>query len=160
MRFLSTISGRLDGKGRVSIPAPFRAVLEADGYPGLLMHQALDVPALECGGNRLLKEIDGLIERFPAYSEARDLMATALLGGAEQLKPDPEGRVVLPERFKAHAGITGPVMFVGMGDRFRIWEPERFAMHLAEAKARLRAVRETFPGGNPERGPVSGDRET
>ena len=66
MRFLSTISGRLDGKGRVSIPAPFRAVLEADGYPGLLMHQALDVPALECGGNRLLQEIDGLIERFPA----------------------------------------------------------------------------------------------
>jgi MraZ protein len=160
MRFLSTISGRLDGKGRVSIPAPFRAVLEADGYPGLLMHRALDVPALECGGNRLLKEIDGLIERFPAYSEARDLMATALLGGAEQLKPDPEGRIVLPERFKAYAGITGPVMFVGMGDRFRIWEPERFAMHLAEAKARLRAVRETFPGGNPERGPVSGDRET
>ncbi|MCZ8184758.1 MAG: division/cell wall cluster transcriptional repressor MraZ [Beijerinckiaceae bacterium] len=160
MRFLSTISGRLDGKGRVSIPAPFRAVLEADGYPGLFMHPALDVPALECGGNRLLREIDGLIDRFPPYSDARDLMSTALLGGAEHLRPDPEGRIVLPERFKAHAGITGAVMFVGMGDRFRIWEPERFSTHLAEAKARLRAVRDALPGGNPARGPASGDRET
>lgn len=160
MRFLSTISGRLDGKGRVSIPAPFRAVLEADGYPGLFMHQALDVPALECGGNRLLREIDGLIERFPAYSEARDLMATALLGQAEQLKPDPEGRILLPERFKSHAAITSAVVFVGMGDRFRIWEPERFNQYLAEAKARVRAVRDQLPGGNREPGPVSGDRET
>jgi MraZ protein len=160
MRFLSTISGRLDGKGRVSIPAAFRSVLEADGYPGLFMHQALDVPALDCGGNRLLAEIDGLIERFPAYSEARDLMATALLGGAEQLKPDPEGRILLPERFKAHAGITGAVVFVGMGDRFRIWEPERFSRHLAEAKAKVLAVRTALAGGNPWAGPASGDRET
>lgn len=160
MRFLSTISGRLDGKGRVSIPAPFRAVLEADQYPGLFVHQALEVPALDCGGNRLLREIDGLIERYPAYSEARDLIATALLGGAETLKSDPEGRVMLPERFKAHAGITADVVFVGLGDKFRIWEPNRFSAHLAEAKASLRALRADLSGGNPGRGSGQGGPET
>jgi MraZ protein len=158
-RFLSTFSGRLDGKGRLSVPAPFRAVLEADGHPGLLVHQALDQPALECGGRRLLAGIDALIERFPPYSEARDLMATALLGGSEVLKLDPEGRIVLPERLKAYAGIGADVVFVGLGEKFRLFEPSRFAAHLDEARSRLRAVRAELSGGNREISP-GGVRET
>jgi MraZ protein len=160
MRFLSTISSRLDGKGRVSIPAPFRAVLEADAYPGLFVHPALEVPALEAGGNRLLSEIDALIARYPPYSEGRDLIATALLGAAEVLKLDPEGRVVLPERFKVLAGITGEVVFVGLGDKFRLWEPNRFSAHLAEAKASLRILRTALSGGNPGSGSGKGEPET
>lgn len=148
MRFVSTIGGKLDGKGRVSIPASFRSVLEADGYPGLFMHPALDLPALEAGGNRLLAEIDGLIARYPPYSEARELIATALLGASEHLKVDPEGRIVLPERFKTHAGITSEVVFVGLGDRFRLFSPQVFAAQSAEATAKLRALKASLTGGS------------
>lgn len=146
MRFLSTYPAKLDGKGRISVPAPFRAVLEADLHPGLFVHPALEVPALDCGGNAFLREIDALIARYPSHSEARDLIATALLGRAETLRTDPEGRITLPERFKAHAGITGEAVFVGLGDRFRIWEPNRFSAHLAEANARLRQLRAELSG--------------
>jgi MraZ protein len=147
MRFVSTISSKLDGKGRVSIPSSFRAVLEADGYPGVFMHPALDLPALEAGGNRLLAGIDGLVARYPLYSEARDLISTALLGASEHLKLDPEGRIVLPERFKVHAGITDFVVFVGLGDRFRLFSPEVFGVQAAEATARLRALKASLTGG-------------
>jgi MraZ protein len=147
-RFLSTFQARLDAKGRVSLPAPFRAVLEADGFQGLFLHPALEQPAIEAGGNRLLAEIDGLIERFSPYSEARDLMATALLGQAETIKIDPEGRIVLPERFKAHAGITSELRFVGLGEKFRIWAPDRFSAYLEEATSNLRDVRASL-SGNP-----------
>ena len=155
-RFLSTHTGRIDGKGRLSIPAPFRAVLEADPFPGVFVHPALDHPALECGGQRLLAEIDGLIERHPPYSPDRDLIATALLGEAEMLKLDPEGRVLVPERFKFLAGLTTEVIFVGLGEKFRIWEPNRFSAHLAEAKAGLRALRDRLYGA----GPGNGDRDS
>lgn len=140
-RFLSTFQARLDSKGRVSLPAAFRAVLEADGHPGVFLHPALEQPAIEAGGNRLLEEIDGLIGRFSPYSEARDLMATALLGQAEIVKLDPEGRLTLPERLKAHAGISQSLVFVGLGEKFRIWAPEKFAVHLEEATSNVRAVR-------------------
>lgn len=152
-RFLSTFHSRLDSKGRVSLPAAFRAVLEADGFPGVFLHPALDQPVLEAGGNRLLQEIDRLIGRFPPYSEARDLIATALLGRSESVKLDPEGRLVLPERLKAHAGISSELVFVGLGEKFRIWSPERFSAHLGEANSRLRDVRASLsalPGeGSP-----------
>jgi MraZ protein len=140
-RFLSTFQGRLDSKGRVSLPAPFRAVLEADGYPGVFLHPALEQPAIEAGGHRLLSEIDGLIGRFSPYSEERDLLSSALYGQAETLKPDPEGRIVLPERFKAHARIGSELVFVGLGEKFRIWAPSEFGVHLQEATSKLRAVR-------------------
>ena len=140
-RFLSTFQSRLDSKGRVSVPAPFRAVLEADGYPGVFVHQALDVPALECGGHRLLTQIDTLIGRYSPYSEERDLISTALLGGSETLKLDPEGRLLLPERFKRFASLSSDVVFVGLGDKFRIFEPNQFSAHLDQARSKLRDVR-------------------
>ena len=140
-RFVSHFTNRLDAKGRVSIPATFRAVLARDGFEGLYVHPSLDAQAVDCGGNALLKEIDGLLERLPPYSEERDLFSTALLGTSEILKVDTEGRVVLTESVKHHAGISSEVAFVGQGHKFQIWEPSRFRAHLDEARDRVRILR-------------------
>ena len=50
-RFVSTYTMRLDAKGRVSIPAPYRTVLMKDGMDGLYCHPSLAEPALDAGGN-------------------------------------------------------------------------------------------------------------
>ena len=60
-QFVSHYMLRLDAKGRVSVPATFRAVLTRDGFDGLYCHPALDRPALDAGGNALLAEIHALI---------------------------------------------------------------------------------------------------
>jgi len=140
-RFVSHFTNRLDAKGRISIPASFRAVLARDGFEGLYIHPSLDQQALDCGGNALLAEIDALLAKLSAYSEERDLFSTALLGTSEILKIDPEGRVILSEEAKAFAGITGAVSFVGQGHKFQIWEPNRFQAHLEDAKNRVRDLR-------------------
>ena len=140
-RFVSHYSNRLDAKGRVSIPASFRAVLTRDGFEGLYVHPTLDADAVDCGGNALLKDIDDLLNCHSPYSEERDLFSTALLGTSEILKVDGEGRVVLTDTIKTYAGITTEVTFVGQGHKFQIWEPARFQAHLEEAKLRLRDLR-------------------
>src|SRR3954452_6514124 len=76
-RFVSNVTSRLDAKGRVSIPAPFRAVLARDGFEGLYVHPALDAPALDAGGNTLMAEIEAFLLGFSPYSEERDRLATA-----------------------------------------------------------------------------------
>jgi MraZ protein len=140
-RFVSHYSLRLDAKGRVSIPAPFRAVLMRDGFEGLYCYPALDRPALDAGGNALLKEIEALIARFAPYSEEREQFSSALYSTSEILKIDGEGRVVLTEALKSHAGITDAVAFVGQGHKFQIWEPGRFRAELAEATEKVRALK-------------------
>lgn len=119
-----------------------------DGFEGLYVHPSLDQQAVDCGGNALLQEIDGLLAKLSPYSEERDLFSTALLGTSEILKVDPEGRVVLTETIKAYAGVTGDVTFVGQGNKFQIWEPNRFQAHLEEAKHRVRDMRRQLSSGS------------
>jgi transcriptional regulator MraZ len=140
-RFVSNITLRLDSKGRVSIPASFRTVLGRDGFEGLYCYPALDRPAIDAGGNALMSEIEALIERFTPFSEEREQFALALYGTSETLKVDGEGRVVLSDTLKRHAGITDAVTFVGLGHRFQIWEPGRFHNELAEATQKVRALK-------------------
>ncbi len=140
-RFVSNYTLRLDAKGRVSIPAPYRAVLARDGYEGLYCYPALDQPAVDAGGNALLAEIEALITRYPHYSDERDAFTLALYGTSETLKIDTEGRVILPDTLKAHAGIADAISFVGLGHKFQIWEPGRFRAQLAEATGTVRALK-------------------
>jgi MraZ protein len=140
-QFVSHYMLRLDAKGRVSVPASFRAVLARDGFDGLYCYPALDRPALDGGGNALLAEIQSLITGYSPFSEQREQFALSLYGTSETLKIDGEGRVVLTETLKAHAGITDTATFVGLGHKFRIWEPGRFRAELAEATEQVRAYK-------------------
>jgi len=140
-RFLSHYANRFDAKGRVSVPAPFRAVLARENFEGVFAHPSLDSPALDCGGATLLDEIHGLLESMPPYSRDREDLALALLGTGEVLRFDTEGRIMLGERMRASIGLRDEAVFVGQGRKFQIWEPNRFAAHLEEAKARVRRLR-------------------
>lgn len=143
-RFVSHYVNRLDAKGRVSIPAPFRAVLQRDGHDGLYLHRALDEPALDCGGHALLREIDALLDGMPLYSPRRDLFAMALLGASQILKIDPDGRIVVSDMIREAAGITDQIAFVGQGHKFQIWEPGRFQARFEAARDELRRLRQSL----------------
>jgi MraZ protein len=146
-RFVSRYVLRVDAKARVSIPAPFRAVLARDGFDGLYCYPALDRPALDAGGNALLREIETLVGDYALYSAERERLALALYGTSETLKFDGEGRVVLTETLKTHAGIADAVAFVGLGHKFQIWEPTRFQAEMAEATEAVRVLRRQVGAG-------------
>jgi MraZ protein len=140
-RFVANFTLRLDSKGRVSIPGSFRSVLARDGFEGLYCYPALDCPAIDSGGHALMLEIEAVIERFAPFSDQRERFALALYGTSETLKIDNEGRVVLSETLKLHAGITEAVAFVGLGHKFQIWEPGRFQSELAVATQKVRELK-------------------
>ena len=142
-RFVSRYTLRLDAKGRVSVPAPFRAVLKRDGFDGLYCYPALDRPALDAGGNALMAENEALIASFSPSSPERDRFSLSLYGTSETLKIDREGRVTLTGTLKAHAGIIDAVTFVGLGHKFQIWEPNRFLAELTAATEDVRALKAT-----------------
>ena len=140
-RFVSNFTNRLDAKGRVSIPASFRAVLARDGHDGVMALPSLDQKALDAGGNALVGEIERLLDGFAPYSEERDHLSAALYGQSEILKSDSEGRIILTETLKSYAGIKDQVTFVGHGHKFQIWEPETFRAHLENARGKARDLR-------------------
>jgi transcriptional regulator MraZ len=138
--FVATFVNRLDQKGRVSVPAPFRAVLAREGEDGLYCYPALDRPAIDGGGARLKQAIADRLSVFETFSEDHESLATAFYGESRVLKIDPDGRIVLPEEFRAYAGISDTAVFVGQGYKFQIWEPERFQVRQRETREHLRSV--------------------
>jgi MraZ protein len=147
--FVATYSNRLDGKGRVSVPAPFRAVLAREGQDGLYCYPALDRPAIDAGGAKLQQAIANRLAIFETFSEDHESLATAFYGESRVLKIDPDGRVVLPDEFRAYAGIADIAVFVGQGFKFQIWAPDRFAERQREARAHLRSVTRGLGSKNP-----------
>ncbi|MEM8972638.1 MAG: division/cell wall cluster transcriptional repressor MraZ [Pseudomonadota bacterium] len=148
-RFVSTFENKIDAKGRISVPAPFRAILERDGYKesaalGIYCYPSIDAPALDAGGERLAQKIDRLLGGLADYSDERDELSLALYGDVKVLAVDGDGRIVLPPDLREHAGLDTKATFVGMGDKFQIWAPERFEERRAEARAKVQDHRRLF----------------
>ncbi|MBN9671654.1 division/cell wall cluster transcriptional repressor MraZ [Roseibium aggregatum] len=138
--FVSHFTNRLDAKGRVSIPAPFRAVLARDGFEGLYCIKSSHCSAVDAGGNELLAEIEKRSENFIKLSPDHDALAIALFGESENPKIDGDGRMTISEMIRDHTGITDQVTFVGLKYKFQIWEPEKFREYSAEAQKRALAM--------------------
>ncbi len=145
--FVSSFTNKIDAKGRVSVPASFRAVLVKEQSDEIFCHPALDSAALDAGGPRLVKHIRGLLEDLAPYSDEKDQLATALFGESEYLKIDSDGRIVLPLRLRDVAGFKGQVTFVGLGDKFQMWEPTQFEEARNAARSKVRDLRKLLGKG-------------
>jgi MraZ protein len=142
--FVSKYVNRLDSKGRVSIPAAFRQILARDGYDNLFCSPSLEMDCIDAGGQGLRSATDDYLNAFEVFSEEREILATTLLGESEALKIDKDGRVVLSETLKNHAGIRDKLAFVGNGFKFQIWDPDRYEAYRADAIERARALRKSL----------------
>ncbi len=146
MLFLSTYHNKIDKKGRLSVPAQFRAVLALQEFPGVVATVSPLHPCIEaCGMNRILK-MNQRMERFDPYSEERDAFATTLFGESVQLSFDTEGRIMLPESLVAAAKLSDEATIVGKGETFEIWQPKAFDAHAKRARELVREKRFQLKG--------------
>jgi MraZ protein len=135
--FVSTFTNKVDRKGRVSVPASFRAALSNQMPQGIVVYPSFTFAAIEGCGNDFLEQLaDSTTAAFDLFSPEQDDLNTLIFSSSHQLTWDPEGRVILPEEILAHANITEQAAFVGKGRTFQIWEPEALKKHTAETRAR------------------------
>jgi MraZ protein len=147
-RFLSSAVNRIDAKGRVSVPAHFRAVVQSRGYSELYAIRQLDVPALDVGGLDLLDRYEERIALEDPFLQTADDMSFFVHGDGAFLKLDQDGRITVTDFIREHTGISSEVAFVGRGNFFQIWEPSKLSAYGAEVMARLSRLRQgTKPGG-------------
>ncbi len=158
-QFVSTFTNKIDAKGRVSVPVSFRTVLAKDGFEGIYCYPSLDDEALDAGGQRLVDKIQRLLEELAPYSDERDNLAMALFGASEVVTLDQDGRIILPERLRKHAGIKTQVTFVGLGDKFQLWEPDTFRSRFSEGRDKLSKLKRLLGTGSRESGGEEGGRE-
>lgn len=134
--FIDTFVNRIDKKGRVSVPATFRAALTGQNFNGIVALPAFRYDALQCAGIDWLQNLLDQMGKVDLFSDVHDDLSTTLFPDTKQLAFDGEGRIVLPEMLLAHAKLSEEAAFVGRGEIFEIWHPKAFAEHRAEARRR------------------------
>jgi len=142
--FLSTFTNKVDRKGRVSVPATFRAALAGQSFNGIVAYRSFRLDALEGCDYARIAEMSARLDTLEQFSEEHDNLAS-IFAEAQQLPFDGEGRIVLPEELVGHAGIGELATFVGQGSTFQIWEPEKYKSHQAEVRDRARRQGTTLP---------------
>lgn len=127
--FISTYVNKVDKKGRVSIPANFRNVLGDQSFQGIIIYYSFINTCIEACDMERIQVLSQNIDNLDPYSEERDALATAILGGSVQLSFDNEGRVMLPQDLMQLSEISDKATFVGKGATFEIWNPEKFKIY-------------------------------
>ena len=142
---------KVDAKGRVSIPALFRRVIEAndpDWTEGLapeiiIVHGDHRRKYLECYTVAAMQEVDDKIAAIPRGTRRRRMLEQMFQAKSFHTSVDETGRLVLPARLRQQIGLEGEAVFTAAGDTFQIWKPETYeAERLAETAAWLDALPE------------------
>jgi MraZ protein len=143
--FFGTFINKVDAKGRISVPAPFRAVIQGRGLTSVALHPSLFDACLEGAGfDRFENLLSGFTDSF--VSSARDEAAELIMEELRELPLDGDGRIVLPDEFIAKAKLKEQAAFVGRGWKFQIWEPAALA---DMKKAKLQRLAATMkPNGD------------
>ncbi|TVQ53949.1 MAG: division/cell wall cluster transcriptional repressor MraZ [Rhodobacteraceae bacterium] len=149
MRFFSsTFTNPIDKKGRVSIPAPFRKVLEQEAQPGLwLIPQVNGEPAVDGLGAEQFGRIADALASMNPFDRVNRALTAKTIGRAVQVTIDDTGRIVLPEPLRELLELDDKVLFVGMIHTFQIWKPETHAAWQEEIEATALANTDRLPWG-------------
>ena len=143
-RFLSNAINNVDKKGRVSIPATFRTLLETRKETQLYTLQSIDMPTIDAGGTDLLVTYENRMADLDPLTSEFDDLSFYYHGDSAWMKIDRDGRIVLTDALREHTGITDKVAFVGRGSFFQMWEPENFATYRREARARILQMKQSL----------------
>ncbi len=150
--FLSTYTNRIDAKGRISVPAPFRAALTTQAFAGIVAYPSFVHACVEACGMARIEHLSQSIEHLDPFSEERDAFATSILGGCVQLAFDSTGRVMLPPDLMEGARLKDKAVFVGKGQTFEIWSPEAFEDYAKQARVLAKEKRASLSLATPAGG--------
>lgn len=127
--FVGTHENKIDRKGRVSLPADFRAELPKSDERVVYIFPSLYTTALEACDRAALEQHAARINAFDQFSQEEAYFSSQILAEARKISIDGDGRIVLPGEFVSRAQIDGKALFVGGGQKFHIWQPEAYDEH-------------------------------
>jgi MraZ protein len=143
--FLSTHFTRIDGKGRVSFPAPFRSALALRNSQGVVIFSSPADPAVDGVTIERMQQMALALEGLTLFSQERAFYETAIFAASHELQIDREGRCSLPKPLLEKAGIGSEVAFIGRGATFQIWDPQKLDRRTAESVDAVKAGTLAFP---------------
>lgn len=137
--FLGEYVHNIDSKGRLTLPAKFRAelatgVVVTRGLDGCLFVHPMDE------WEKLAQKINSL----PLTRKDARTLSRLIYSGATDCIPDKQGRILLPTYLREFASVDGETVIIGLHSRLEIWSPERWEQVRSDVEEHGDMIAEKF----------------
>lgn len=109
----------VDDKGRLAVPARFRAQLEG----GAVLSRWID-GCLAIHTRAGWADLSDRVASLPLTDPAARLFGRQIFAGGAEADIDRQGRVLVPPYLREAIGLAGEAVVVGVRDHGEIWTPE------------------------------------
>ena len=114
--FVNEYEHTIDAKGRMAVPAKFRAQIDRGAVISKGMGTCLSVYPRERWDEKSAELAAG-----KASDELRDF-ERRIYPSASEVELDGQGRMLIPVKLRTYATLTGDVTIAGVRDHFEIWD--------------------------------------
>ncbi|MDD3301181.1 MAG: division/cell wall cluster transcriptional repressor MraZ [Patescibacteria group bacterium] len=135
--FIGEYNHNLDDKGRLAIPAKFRAILKK----GAVVTKGLD-NCLFLYSKEQFETIAKKFAELPVSQAKARAFARHILAGAMDVDFDVQGRINLPEYLRSFAGLRKSVIVAGLYNRLEIWDERQWNNYKASTEKNSNAIAE------------------
>jgi len=133
--FKGTHRHRLDPKGRLPVPAPFRRELQAGGETHLVV-TLLD-ECLAAYPPREWEQLERQLQALPAFNRTVKALTRLLTSRAADCELDVQGRIRLPNDLRQAVGLGRDAVVVGVLNRIEVWSPQAWDSFVSDSERLL-----------------------
>ncbi len=121
---------KLDGKGRMVLPAKFRGELGSSVVATIGIDRCIALYPVSRWEELLLK-----LKDLSSFKKKTRDFRRVLLSMVSEQEIDGAGRILIPQILREYAGSVSEVTLIGAEDHLEIWDTARWEEHRAEVLA-------------------------
>lgn len=131
-RFFGQYEHSLDAKGRVILPAKFRASFEHGGYLTKYLDRCLALWTPERFEEQMRSQ-----EQAQNESSEKRQVARLWSAGTQEVEVDRQGRIAIAQNLRDFAHLDGEVLVQGAINRVELWDPQLWSERVQAAERAL-----------------------
>jgi MraZ protein len=118
----------IDAKGRTSVPARYRDVLDAAGDRRIVLTSALD-PCLVAYTSSEWAAFEERLGKLPQFDRHVQKLKRIYVSGAIECEIDDVGRILVPPTLRDHAHLKKEALWAGAGRYAELWDKDQWTKH-------------------------------
>ncbi|HEY4500120.1 MAG TPA: division/cell wall cluster transcriptional repressor MraZ [Candidatus Paceibacterota bacterium] len=135
--FIGEYQHSLDTKGRMAIPAKFRASLQS----GAIVTRGID-RCLFLFSNKDWEVLAQKLITLPLAQANSRAFSRLMLAGAMDVEIDTQGRILIPDYLRTYAGLNKTVVVTGLYNRIELWDAEQWKQYKAKTESASEEIAE------------------
>ena len=134
--FRGSFEHTVDDKGRISVPARFREVLQATNDDRVVITNFIisSTRCLDVYPHAAWVRLEEQLREKPQFNQRVMRFQNFYFANAHDCTLDKQGRILLPPTLREYAGLKKDAVFTSALDKFRIWDKEQWSHVFGEAE--------------------------